>query len=161
VGWIKGENGEISFPNFERHNGETAKERALASKRQKKKRSRADRDKSVTREEKRREELSTSNDVDKAKKKFEKPTVEEVQAYCQQRKNQIDPQRFVDYYEARGWKLNGKPMASWQACVHTWEKNHGKFGNSNSGSGAASHKPGRHYDPTQDAEIDRILSEAQ
>jgi hypothetical protein len=58
VGWLSAENGSISFPNFDRHNGKTAKSRALAASRQRNARvselSRAKRDKSVTREEKRR-----------------------------------------------------------------------------------------------------------
>ena len=53
--------------------------------------------------------------------RFQKPTVEEVSAYCDERKNKINPGEFLDYYEARGWKLNGIPMKDWKACVRTWE----------------------------------------
>lgn len=63
VGWLVAENDGISIPNFERHNGQSAKKRAVDGKRQKTHRenlsrepSRNERDKSVTREEKRREE---------------------------------------------------------------------------------------------------------
>jgi hypothetical protein len=56
VGWLNDKNGTLSLPNFDRHNGKTAKERALANKRKVTERSRSERDKSVTREEKRREE---------------------------------------------------------------------------------------------------------
>ena len=50
------------------------------------------------------------------------PTVEEVAAYCQERQNCIDPQRFFDYYSAQGWKLsNGNPMKDWKAAVRNWE----------------------------------------
>lgn len=50
------------------------------------------------------------------------PTVDEVRAYCLERGNGIDPQAFVDYYEARGWKYGqGKPVVDWKACVRTWE----------------------------------------
>lgn len=62
---------------------------------------------------------------DKEDTPFIKPTVEEVRAYCQQRKNEVDPERFVDYYTANGWKI-GKaktPMQDWKAAVRTWEKN--------------------------------------
>ena len=51
------------------------------------------------------------------------PTVEEVQAYCAERNNQIDPEAFVDYYTARGWKYGqGKPVVDWKAAVRTWER---------------------------------------
>lgn len=33
VGWLKGSNGKLSIPNFDRHNGKTAKSRALTAKR--------------------------------------------------------------------------------------------------------------------------------
>lgn len=56
--------------------------------------------------------------------KFHPPSVEEVRAYCQERKNGIDPQSFVDHYSARGWKYNGNvSMKDWKAAVRTWEKN--------------------------------------
>ena len=57
-------------------------------------------------------------------RRFTPPTVEEVAAYCQERKNGIDPARFVDYYTARGWQLtNGRQVKDWKACVRTWEGN--------------------------------------
>jgi len=43
--------------------------------------------------------------------------------YCKERNNSIDPQYFHDYNEARGWKINGKLMKDWQACIRTWERN--------------------------------------
>jgi len=53
VGWLRGEEGSLVLPNFDRHNGETAKKRALTKDRVKRFRN-AD---GVTREEKRREEV--------------------------------------------------------------------------------------------------------
>lgn len=66
-----------------------------------------------------------NNKRDKGDTPFIKPTVDEVRAYCQERKNGIDPERFVDYYTANGWKV-GKaktPMQDWKATVRTWERN--------------------------------------
>lgn len=61
--WLTVTNDEMVIPNFDRHNGQTAKQRALATKRKQKERvtkaSRKSRDKSVTREEKRREDINT------------------------------------------------------------------------------------------------------
>lgn len=54
VGWLIEKGGQIEVPNFGRHNGKSAKKRALANDRKKNQRSREERDKSVTREEKRR-----------------------------------------------------------------------------------------------------------
>lgn len=54
-------------------------------------------------------------------KRFIKPTLEEVTAYCQERGNDIDPQRFIDFYEARGWMIGKNHMKDWKAAVRTWE----------------------------------------
>lgn len=60
----------------------------------------------------------------KTQQRFTPPTPEEVSAYCKERGNGIDPNRFVDYYAARGWELKpGQKMKNWQACVRTWEAN--------------------------------------
>lgn len=55
------------------------------------------------------------------KQKFIPPTVEEVRAYCAERKNGIDPQRFVNYYNSVGWKQNGQRITDWKSKVQTWE----------------------------------------
>lgn len=55
AGWLIVANGGVSFPNFDRHNGKPAKDRALAKDRKVTQRSRDERDVTVTREEKRRD----------------------------------------------------------------------------------------------------------
>lgn len=55
---------------------------------------------------------------------FVPPTLEEVEAYCRERKNNISPQRFIDYYEARGWMLGSTPMENWKAAIRSWESGH-------------------------------------
>ena len=65
-----------------------------------------------------------NNKADKpARARFVKPTIEEVQAYCRERGNSVDANRFVDYYEANGWKVGKNPMKDWKAAIRTWEKN--------------------------------------
>ena len=59
-----------------------------------------------------------------SKRRFVPPTVEEVRAYCLERGNLVDAQRFVDHYTANGWKIGGKSaMKDWKAAVRTWEHN--------------------------------------
>jgi len=57
------------------------------------------------------------------RKRFQKPTVAEIMAYCQERKNGIDAQAFFDHYETNGWVQGKKavPIKNWQAAVRTWE----------------------------------------
>jgi hypothetical protein len=54
--------------------------------------------------------------------RFAPPTYEEVRIYCLSRNNQIDAQRFVDFYSSKGWMVGRNKMKDWQACVRTWEK---------------------------------------
>lgn len=61
------------------------------------------------------------------RKKFIKPTVEEIKAYCQERKNGIDAAYFFDHYESKGWKVGKNPMKDWKAAVRNWERN--EYGN--------------------------------
>lgn len=59
---------------------------------------------------------------------FKPPSVDEVRAYCQERKNSIDPQRFVDFYTANGWvQGKGKPIQDWRAVVRLWESKEAEF----------------------------------
>lgn len=65
----------------------------------------------------------TSTNVDAKESRFAPPSLQDIQAYCSERNNDVDPEHFLDYYEARGWILsNGKKCRDWKACVRTWEK---------------------------------------
>ena len=61
-------------------------------------------------------------DSNKPQKRFTKPTIEEVQAYCQERNKGVDAQKWYDYYSANGWKVGKNPMKDWRAAVRTWER---------------------------------------
>lgn len=56
-------------------------------------------------------------------KRFIKPSLDEVKTYCQERQNNVDAERFVNYYEANGWKVGKNSMKDWKAAVRTWERN--------------------------------------
>lgn len=62
-----------------------------------------------------------SNTRTRTHERFVKPTLDEVKAYCAERKNNIDPSRFIDYYEANGWKVGKNPMKDWKAAMRMWE----------------------------------------
>ena len=48
--------------------------------------------------------------------------MDEVRAYCQERGNNVDAERFIDYYTSNGWKVGKNPMKDWKAAVRTWER---------------------------------------
>ena len=53
---------------------------------------------------------------------FIKPTLDEVQTYCRERGKGIDPEAWIAYYEANGWRVGRNPMKDWRAAVRTWER---------------------------------------
>lgn len=61
-------------------------------------------------------------------KRFSPPSVEEVQAYCEERKNHVNPVRFVDFYTMKGWMVGKNPMKDWKAAVRTWEQRENRTG---------------------------------
>lgn len=83
-----------------------------------------------------REGISKENTREK-QTRFQAPTVEQVRAYCLERKNGVDPQKFVAHYEAVGWKIGKAPMKDWKAAVRTWERNEGPKKPSNYWGGPA------------------------
>lgn len=66
-------------------------------------------------------------------KQFVPPSFEEVSAYCMERKNDVDPQRWMDHYTSNGWMVGRSKMKDWKAAVRTWERNNyqteKKYGN--------------------------------
>ena len=66
--------------------------------------------------------ITNTNLTDSNKKAlFKKPTLNEVKNYCILRKNNIDAEAFIDFYESKGWQIGKEIMKSWKACVRTWE----------------------------------------
>ena len=65
--------------------------------------------------------------------RFQKPSLDEVIEYCKERGNSVDAERFVNYYEANGWRVGKNAMKDWKAAVRTWEgrENHVKPTSSN------------------------------
>ena len=72
---------------------------------------------------------SNSNKADKPPR-FSPPSVDEITAYCKERKNTVDPQAFADFYASKGWKVGREPMKDWRAAIRTWERRQTEDGNS-------------------------------
>tara|TARA_R110000824_G_scaffold34174_1_gene108968 strand:+ start:1280 stop:1903 length:624 start_codon:yes stop_codon:yes gene_type:complete len=56
-------------------------------------------------------------------KRFKEPNTGEVADYCIERKNNVDPMKFINFYDSNGWKVGKNKMKDWRACVRTWESN--------------------------------------
>ena len=60
---------------------------------------------------------------DRIGNKYIAPTLEEIQEYCKQRNNNVDAQKFYDYYTRNDWKdSKGNKVKNWKQKVITWEK---------------------------------------
>lgn len=72
------------------------------------------------------ESISASDDAKPTRakaKRFSPPSVDEVAAYCAEAGySTINPEAFVDYYEARGWKIGSQSMKDWRATVRNWAR---------------------------------------
>lgn len=56
------------------------------------------------------------------RKNFTPPTIDEIAEYCRERKNNVSPEKFFDFYESKGWMVGKNKMKDWKAAVRTWEK---------------------------------------
>ena len=56
------------------------------------------------------------------RKKFVKPTIDEIKDYCLERNNGINANAFYDFYESKNWYVGKNKMKDWKACVRTWEQ---------------------------------------
>lgn len=62
------------------------------------------------------------NIKEKTPSRFIPPTLEEVKAYCEERNNNVDPEKWFDHYSSNGWKVGRNPMKDWKSSVRYWER---------------------------------------
>ena len=53
---------------------------------------------------------------------FVPPTIDEVTAYCRDRKSPVDPVAFWNFYAAKDWMIGRNKMKNWRCAVVTWER---------------------------------------
>ena len=58
----------------------------------------------------------------KTDKRFSPPTINEVIGYCLERNNAVNPERFYDFYESKGWMVGKNKMKDWKAAIRSWEQ---------------------------------------
>ena len=91
----------------------------------------------------------TKKENKKEKEEIKIPTLEEIENYCKERNNNVDPKRFFDYYDTANWKdKDGKQIKNWkQKMIAVWEAKNPKR--------AAPPTP-KPYNPYYNAEADNI-----
>ena len=66
--------------------------------------------------------LPKGNTKKKSAPRFTPPTVQQVEEYSRQSGHHVDAQRFVDFYESKGWMVGKNKMKDWKAAVRNWAK---------------------------------------
>jgi predicted phage replisome organizer len=76
-----------------------------------------------------RQEIEKELEIDKEKEKirgtstrFIPPTFDLVQSYISENQYSVDAQRFIDFYESKGWYVGKNKMKNWEAAIRTWAK---------------------------------------
>ena len=78
--------------------------------------------KGTTREQQGNTNKNDKNDKNDIYAHFTPPTLEEVISYCKERNNSFDPQKWYDFYSAKGVMICKNKMMDWKAAVLTWER---------------------------------------
>lgn len=84
--------------------------------------------KRITMETREKHHLDTNkNDKEELKNeknnnsRFTPPTLGEVKEYCKERGNDVDANKWLNFYESKGWMVGKNKMKNWKAAVRTWE----------------------------------------
>lgn len=87
-----------------------------------------DKDKEQDKDKDKEKEIkkTTPNGVAKESSRFLPPTLEEVTAYCRERNNGVNPEKFINYYSSNGWMVGRNKMKDWKAAVRNWEAKDGR-----------------------------------
>lgn len=144
-GMVEIVNNTVTIPNWEKHQSldklEQAKEKnrlRVAAHREKQKMlshcndySNVTVTKCNTTDKEKEKDIDIDLDKEKEKKnkadkpprtRFVPPTLQDVENYCLERNNNVDAQRFIDYYTSNGWKVGKNSMKDWKAAVRNWER---------------------------------------
>lgn len=65
---------------------------------------------------------SSAKSTTTKRKRFEKPSISDIEQYCIERNNNVNAEQFFDHYESNGWKVGKNSMKDWKAAVRTWER---------------------------------------
>jgi len=127
VGWLSGREGLLMIPNFGRHNGQTAKNRALTNDRVKKNRSECNAT-TVTESlpEKRREEKNivsneTISQSTPSRVLFAPPSIQDVIDFVLEKHLLVDAVEFCSFYGSKNWMVGKTKMKDWRAAAVGWD----------------------------------------
>ena len=65
--------------------------------------------------------INKNKEIKIINKLFTIPNISEVESYCLERKNSIEAESFINFYDSKGWMVGKNKMKDWRACIRTWE----------------------------------------
>jgi predicted phage replisome organizer len=60
--------------------------------------------------------------IKEEKKRFIKPTLEEVKEYIKDKGKNVDAELFWNFYESKNWYVGKNKMTNWHSAIATWNK---------------------------------------
>lgn len=130
--WLEPVAGGFRIPNWDRHMSKSAKARALNMERMRKNRAVNVRMQTAQNSHQRREEKSLSTKVDRGgtpaaartQSRMKRPSAAEAELYASKIGLPMSEiPKFLNHYEANGWRVGKNPMRSWQAAMRKWKSN--------------------------------------
>lgn len=95
--------------------------------------------------------------ITKESKKFSKPTIEDLKAYCEEKGlGNVDVEYFYDYYESNGWQVGKSKMKDYKATLRNWNR---RNYNTNTNNNVSKEKP--YEDKLIDGTIVRVWNNKQ
>ncbi|MGH1601577.1 phage replisome organizer N-terminal domain-containing protein [Campylobacter majalis] len=71
--------------------------------------------------------VHTHEEDEPKRKRFIKPTLQELEEYKANNALNTDCQNFFNYYESKGWVVGKAPMKDWRAAMRNWSLNESRF----------------------------------
>lgn len=68
---------------------------------------------------------NTSKNKRESTREARPKSIEDVRAYCRERNNRVNVDRWYAHYESNGWKVGRNPMKDWKAAIRKWEADDG------------------------------------
>lgn len=89
---------------------------------------------------------------------FVAPSLDEIKAYCLERKNKVSAEKFFNYYQANGWMVGNSPMDDWKAAVRYWEVDDNKKGEPKKTSFSNFEEGKSDYSDIEQKSLEKLLS---
>jgi predicted phage replisome organizer len=131
-GMIEIIDGVITIPKWDEHQNEEALTKYRLDNRNRQARHREKIKQQIEQSQEEKKEPTDVKETEEIKepkkrerKPFIPPTLEEIKQYCQERKNNVNPETFYKYYSKLNWTdSNGRKVKNWkQKIISVWEGN--------------------------------------